>query len=1140
MPRRLKRPAGWERGPEPGPERAERRDRAERRGDRLPVSRRLRRCLQVTCPCCRLGDPPPPEVDERRGGGPPVDDVTRECLRSLGGFLFGLLFASLYGFFVLFIQEHSLWYCLLTTIAVGVMLGLGMGLSAKVRVNVFLMFPHIFSKQGRAFLLALAFGLVAQGPLQNIVTNFTRGADSIACGAELAMNQTRELMQKAKEPLIAALDKIKTIAVSAKGVGDRVRKFFISMKNSIKHIVRILRNIYRWFSHIGKVCNKELGEPYRKCVKIFDDAITRCLSLLGLFGFLCYIVNVVKPLCGLVTIIQLFCLIPNYIKDQLNQRIAEPISDALEKVAKEFEFNISMQHHFHIYANQSKSLSHLALDIMEEIWQRIGGVYESIGILGYSSTIMMLYLYIQALVYRKNYLFRDDYDNCYITNQFLQIDIMRARTGKSTVLPLRFLEACRYIQPWSLYLTVSEKKKYVIGFARVLRQGLAVLFIILLDYSIYWVLDMVSYHLQVEIIARSPVILGISVNGTGYASDIYRNVVDSFDAVQGGNITVISRKCALVPSPPNFKIYTLIGVLYGAAFFIVLFGCYVTRLRRYICSVYYPSRERERVCYLYNQIHSKRSSLVSSLLRSVRKNSTDAGHTNILLVLAARYKVFAWIAALAGTYQNYCMACGRVAEGEEYEMFVPCITPGCKGYYCAECYQHMNNICSVCMGPLAYQGDIDEEVDSSDSGKVQLWISAMDSLRSRADKEKQERKRMRSLLKRRIRAALYEQHGVTQERVGALRELFRRTRKGKGARRKRVAPPNVPETGAPQRSKLDFRYQDRSTAEETSSGETYNPSEFIEKRRNRDVVTVSDLERLEEERERSESQSGTEAGTLSDVRVGTPTTYSTLPTDGTPTDTEADWKSRIPILRRVDWHLFALLPRPEVNDRFFSLADVEREAVVVAPLDRVSNLARVRRLLPACDPSDNSSVVGKNPQFLDGTGVDSRRGRVWGTKMSPDGRAKSASTYTQGECKFLRRILSDPEDVLPRCCVRGTQRSPKCGHLCSSMSPRRVYRNIQSTGDAASKINSLKRKPTEDVHIKSRHVPEIIAGEPDGSRWGTGASGFTMLPDPLSIAKSFGFACQERRWEEKARVARRCERETGKRGKEDEWDKTGS
>ncbi|XP_069796243.1 DC-STAMP domain-containing protein 2 isoform X7 [Narcine bancroftii] len=826
----------------------ERERRRRRRGLHWAVDDVSPCCLAL--PCLQRADRLRPLTNAPstpRAARLPAHDVTRECLRSLGGFLFGLLFTSLFGLFVLFIQEYNLWYCLVVTITVGVMLGLGMGLSAKIRVNVFLMFPHIFSRQGKGFLMVLAFGLVVEGPLQNIVTNFTRGSDSIACGAELAMNQTRELMQKAKEPLISALEKIKAIAESAKGVGVRVHKFFLAMKDSIRHIVRILRNIYRWISQIGTLCNKELGEPYAKCIKVFDDAIFRCSSLLGILTFLCHIVNAVKPLCGVVTILQLFCLIPNYIKDQLNQRIVEPIADALDKLAQEFEFNLVIEHQFKIQANQSKTLSHLTLDIMDEIQRRIGGVYKSLGIFSYISTIMMLFLYIQALIYRKNYLFREDFDNYYITDQFVQLDMMRARNGKSTVLPLSYQEACRFVRPCSIYLTNSEKKRYIIGFARALQQAISILVIILLDYSIYWVVDMVSYHLKAEIIARC--------------------------------------------------------ILYGMVFFIVLFGCYIARFRRYVCSVYYPSREQQRVSYLYNQIHSKRSSLAKALYRAVQKNSTDAGHTNILLVLAARWRVFAWIAALTGVSQDYCLACGRIAEGEDAHNFVPCITPGCKGFYCQDCYRHMNNICSVCMGPLAYQGDIDQEVDSSDSGKVRLWISALDTLKLRQEEDRRERRRLRGALKRRIRSALSAEHRLNPEKVARLQAVLGRMPKRQGPG-DGGAPNGTRETGGRRgASGLDFSYQERS-GQDSASDEPYDPREFVDKRRSRDVVSPSDLQGLERER----------VGDLSRAPIHNRTEPSQGESSVPATPSSEPGQGRTPILKRL-LNLFPHGPRDPDEER---------------------------------------------------------------------------------------------------------------------------------------------------------------------------------------------------------------------------------
>ncbi|GCB81569.1 hypothetical protein scyTo_0021423 [Scyliorhinus torazame] len=80
--------------------------------------------------------------------------------------------------------------------------------------------------------------------------------------------------------------------------------------------------------------------------------------------------------------------------------------------------------------------------------------------------------------------------------------------------------------------------------------------------------------------------------------------------------------------------------------------------------------------------------------------------------------------------------------------------------------------------------------DSSDSGKVKLWISALESMKSRQDKAKEERKALRTVLKEKIRAALYKDLGVTEEKDAALRALFRRKRLGEAAGRpgKRKAP----------------------------------------------------------------------------------------------------------------------------------------------------------------------------------------------------------------------------------------------------------------------------------------------------------------------------------------------------------------
>lgn len=52
-------------------------------------------------------------------------------------------------------------------------------------------------------LLVAAFGLVLQGPCANTLRNFTRASEAVACGAELALNQTADVLERARQPLVS-------------------------------------------------------------------------------------------------------------------------------------------------------------------------------------------------------------------------------------------------------------------------------------------------------------------------------------------------------------------------------------------------------------------------------------------------------------------------------------------------------------------------------------------------------------------------------------------------------------------------------------------------------------------------------------------------------------------------------------------------------------------------------------------------------------------------------------------------------------------------------------------------------------------------------------------------------------------------
>ncbi|XP_007108957.2 DC-STAMP domain-containing protein 2 [Physeter macrocephalus] len=651
--------------------------------------------------------------------------MARAVVRSTGGFILGLSLATAYGLMELLVEGHSPWGCLVGTLTLAAFLSLGMGFSSQVRVTVLLLLPQAFSKQGRTLLLVAAFGLVLQGPCANTLRNFTRASEAVACGAELALNQTAEVLERARQPLVSALNKIKAIAQKAKEVADRVRKFFRSIMDGVKHIARALRNVWYWLLHIGDVCNAELGNPYLKCARVFDDAKDSCMQVIPQAYHLCYVLMPFKlMLCGLASVVQVFCIIPGYIQTFLRESIVTPVRRLINQVRQEFEFNMTATHHFSVDLNASRSLSQVALDLHEVVSMKLYRVREALALMGYTTPLLLMLLCLQALCYRYRYLNWDDFDNFYITSRFLRMDAVRSLAGLPTVLPLSAPEARHYIQPGSIFLSQWEQIFYILATFHLIRHLLLVFFLVFLDYAIFWVLDLARYQLQGEIVARSPVLISITVEGTGSTGKIYRDLVSAFDVLQQGNITILSQRCLLRPSEPNTTGYRVIGVMYGLCFFVTLFGSYVSRLRRVICASYYPSREQERISYLYNALLSRRTKLLAALHRSVRRRAADQGHMSVLQVLARRCSCLAPFISHSRQHQTYCLGCGQPQDEGDTENLVSCSTPGCRGLFCLTCFRLLDNTCSVCASPLSYQGELDLELDSSDEDGPRLWLAA--------------------------------------------------------------------------------------------------------------------------------------------------------------------------------------------------------------------------------------------------------------------------------------------------------------------------------------------------------------------------------------------------------------------------------
>ncbi|XP_054869844.1 DC-STAMP domain-containing protein 2 [Amphiprion ocellaris] len=656
-----------------------------------------------------------------------------EAGRSLLAFVLGLLLASVYGLLGLLLQKQSLWFCVQTTLVVGGLAAFGMGLSAGVRADVSVMLPTLCSARGRNLVLLLYVSVLLSGPLANTLENTERAASSLLCGAELAANQTQELMQRAATPLFSALNEIKEISRNAYAVAGRVQNLIFALTDGVRHVARTLRNVLHFVVDIGDVCNAQLSSPYRKCRSLFAEARSDCSDLLGDFDFLCGIVDAFLPLCSVARVGELFCIIPSYIAEHLKERLADPIIAAFQKLKREFEFNLTASVNLDVDANSSRSLQQVSQDILKELSADLQ-VFEKLSEpLTYLSLVLLAWSFLRAVRYRRRYLSDISFDNKYITAQFEEFNQHVTLRGGASVLPITCREAKIYITPFSLQLTARERRTVLVGVSSVLRHLLIGCLLVGLDFLVFWILDQVNHQVKGDIVARAPVSVEVQVNGSGYASDIFRDLLASFNVLQGGNITVVSRKCLLQPSEPDTTASFILGFLLGLALLISLTGGFMQRCRRIICASFHPERELERIQFLHQHILDQRRSVgealrmsVSRVLRRSRIRADQGGGRNLIQSLLIRLPGGARLSHLLSPPLT-CLSCGEQVKPDD-DNTITCDVPQCSGLYCQPCFLSLGNTCVVCTRPVTFQED-EEERDSDDD--EQSCSAALNSTHSR-------------------------------------------------------------------------------------------------------------------------------------------------------------------------------------------------------------------------------------------------------------------------------------------------------------------------------------------------------------------------------------------------------------------------
>lgn len=74
---------------------------------------------------------------------------------------------------------------------------------------------------------------------------------------------------------------------------------------------------------------------------------------------------------------------------------APAVKKLINRVRREFEFNMTTTHHFSVDLNASRSLSQVALDLQEAVGMKLHRIREALALMGFTTPLLLTLLYLQ-------------------------------------------------------------------------------------------------------------------------------------------------------------------------------------------------------------------------------------------------------------------------------------------------------------------------------------------------------------------------------------------------------------------------------------------------------------------------------------------------------------------------------------------------------------------------------------------------------------------------------------------------------------------------------------------------------------------------------------------------------------------------
>ncbi|ODN01006.1 DC-STAMP domain-containing protein 2 [Orchesella cincta] len=625
------------------------------------------------------------------------------------------------------------------TILIGTCSTLALTFSEASRCVFVLGMLQFFTNKGRAALLAYTLILALSSPAKNTATNMEILTESLACGQELLKSSVIDLFSFTKEPFTVFKKAVGHVFDAIEGVFGRMREELETVVESVKDIVSTIRAEYSKLKEAVDMCNAELGTPYERCLVSFETASKDCADKLGSsFDWMCKSVSIFDSFCAFAKISDVFCWFPSLVKEHLFDPILSlnhnkyvktyadfrAFSDGFHKF---FDARLNITYKLDHGITKDKTLSQVFEGISQEIVGRCSWIFEYISLFDLTLLIPLLIIVFKAFSYRWKFLKSDRYDNYYLSDSLIRMDIRRFNVGGESIFPLRYRESNLYVETFTWRMVKEERKQRKLAIVLVCLASIQILTYVFMDYALYRFMEWIRLNAAVEYQKWNDPLLGLTatVEGEGFLASMYRNIIDSFNPINFVLPSLDTTKCLPFADKPDYKMYFWIVFLLLACFLLALFEPYGLRLRHLICGWIYPYRVRERERWLYVHIQTNRDSFLTFARKVIRdklgfkrrKQFVNKRGNRKSFQVSITERLVHRIPFLANCFDPTtikCFICGSQGHHDDRENFIDCLE--CKTVYCLECMKDMHDQCVICSNAL--DSDASTIDDSGDEREV--------------------------------------------------------------------------------------------------------------------------------------------------------------------------------------------------------------------------------------------------------------------------------------------------------------------------------------------------------------------------------------------------------------------------------------